>query len=63
MTIIKVLDAQGNYYDNAFVENDFDAMQIAMFYRDVLGYTVQVWKNDKDITVMLDSVKFVSVKK
>lgn len=62
MTIIKVLDEQGNYYNNAFVENDHDALQIAMFYRNVLGYTVQIWKNDKDITAMLDSVKLVPVK-
>ena len=36
MTIIKVLDEQGNYYNNALVENDFDALQIALFYRNVL---------------------------
>lgn len=54
MTIIKVLDEQGNYYNNAFVENDFDALLVAKFYRNVLGYSVQVWKHDKDITAMLD---------
>lgn len=62
MTIIKVLDQLGNYYNNAFVENDFDALQIALFYRNVLGYTVQVWKGDRDITAMLDNVQLVSVK-
>jgi hypothetical protein len=62
MTIIKVLDEQGNYYNNALVENDFDALQIALFYRNVLGYTVQVWKANRDITAMLDNVKLVSVK-
>lgn len=62
MTIIKVLDEQGNYYNNAFVENDFDAIMIALFYRNVLGYTVQVWQDDRDITARLDIVKLVSVK-
>lgn len=63
MTIIKVLDEQGNYYNNAFVENDFDALLVAKFYRNVLGYSVQVWKHDKDITAMLDIGKTVVVKK
>lgn len=63
MTIIKVLDEQGNYYNNAFVENDYDALMVARFYRNVLGYSVQVWKNDKDITAMLDIGKTVVVEK
>lgn len=63
MTIIKVLDEQGNYYNNAFVENDFDALLVAKFYRNVLGYSVQVWKHDKDITAMLDIGKTVVVEK
>lgn len=53
MTIIKVLDEQGNYYNNAFVENDYDALMVARFYRNVLGYSVQVWKHDKDITYLV----------
>lgn len=60
---IKVLDANGNWYDNAFIENDNDAFLVARFYRDVLGYSVQVWKHDKDITAMLDTGKTVVVKK
>lgn len=63
MTIIKVLDEQGNYYNNAFVENDYDALMVARFYRNVLGYSVQVWKRDKDITAMLDAGKTVVVEK
>lgn len=63
MTIIKVLDEQGNYYNNAFVENDYDALMVARFYRNVLGYSVQVWKHDKDITAMLDIGKTVVVEK
>ena len=59
---IKVLDQGGNFYDNAFIENDFDAIMIALFYRNVLGYTVQVWQDDRDITARLDIVKLVSVK-
>lgn len=57
--IIKVLDANGNWYDNAFIENDNDAFLVARFYRNVLGYSVQVWKHDKDITAMLDTGKTV----
>lgn len=60
---IKVLDANGNWYDNAFIENDNDAFLVARFYRNVLGYSVQVWKHDKDITAMLDTGKTVVVKK
>lgn len=61
--IIKVLDANGNWYDNAFIENDNDAFLVARFYRNVLGYSVQVWKHDEDITAMLDTGKTVVVKK
>ena len=60
--IIKVLDANGNWYDNAFIENDNDAFLVARFYRNVLGYSVQVWKHDEDITAMLDTGKPVVVK-
>lgn len=61
--IIKVLDVNGNWYNNAYIENDYDALQVARFYRDVLGYSVQIWKEDKDITAMLDIGKTVVVKK
>jgi hypothetical protein len=61
--IIKVLDVNGNWYDNAFIENDNDAFLVARFYRNVLGYSVQVWKHDNDITAMLDTGKTVVVKK
>ena len=61
--IIKVLDVNGNWYDNAFIENDNDAFLVARFYRNVLGYSVQVCKHDKDITAMLDTGKTVVVKK
>lgn len=60
---IKVLDENGNWYDNAFIENDNDAFLVARFYRNVLGYSVQIWKHDKDITAMLDTGKTVVVKK
>ena len=61
--IIKVLDENGNWYNNAYIENDFDALLVAKYYRDVLGYFVQVWKHDEDITAMLDIGKTVIVKK
>lgn len=61
--IIKVLDENGNWYNNAYIENDYDALLVARFYRNVLGYSVQVWKDDEDITAMLDIGKMVVVKK
>lgn len=63
MTIIKVLDENGNWYNNAYIENDFDALLVAKYYRDVLGYSVQLWKRDEDITAMLDIGKTVVVEK
>ena len=41
---IKVLDLNGNWYDNAYIENDYDALMVARFYKNTLGYFVQVWK-------------------
>ena len=61
--IIKVLDENGNWYNNAYIENDFDALLVAKYYRDVLGYSVQLWKRNEDITAMLDIGKTVVVKK
>lgn len=60
---IKVLDLNGNWYDNAYIENDYDALLVAKFYKNTLGCFVQVWKDDKDITAMLDIGKTVVVKK
>lgn len=61
--IIKVLDENGNWYNNAYIENDFDALLVAKYYRDVLGYSVQLWKHDEDMTAMLDIGKTIVVKK
>ena len=36
---------------------------VARFYKNTLGYFVQVWKDDEDITAMLDIGKTVVVKK
>lgn len=60
--IIKVLDVSGNWYDNAFVENDYDAIQICKFYKNTLGYQVKLFHNEKDITNLIDSAKCVQVK-
>lgn len=60
--IIKVLDEMGNWYDNAFVENSFDAIQICKFYKDSLGYQVKLFHREKDITNLIDSTKCVLVK-
>lgn len=59
--VIKVYDAYENWYDNAFIENSYDAIRVARFYRDSLGYRVQLWYDDKDLSSMLDSVHFVRV--
>lgn len=56
---IRVLDACGRWYDNCIVENDYDAIAIAKFYRDCLGYTVQLWKGNKELTNLIESTKFV----
>lgn len=60
--IIKVLDKMGNWYDNAFVENSFDAVRICQFYKNELGYYVKLFHNEKDITHLIDSSKLVWVK-
>lgn len=60
--IIKVLDNGGNWYDNAFIENSFDAIQICKFYREMLRYSVKLFRGEKDITPMIDSTKTVLVK-
>ena len=48
--IVKVLDENGNWYNNAYIENDFDALLVARFYTNVLmldiGKTVVVKKFD-----------------
>lgn len=52
--IIKVLGEDGTWYHNAFIENSFDAVMVAKFYRDQLGYSVQLWKEGKDVSFLLD---------
>ena len=59
--VIKVLDKAGKWYDNATVENDFDALQVAKFYQEQLGYEVQLWHNDKDVTFLVSSAQNVIV--
>lgn len=58
---IQVYDAYEQWYDNAFIENDHDALLVAKYYRDTLGYKVRVIKDSNDITFMLDSMKVVKV--
>lgn len=53
--VIKVLDQNNNWYDNAFIENSFDAIQVANFYRNQLGYSVQLWQDEKDVSFLLNS--------
>lgn len=59
--VIKVLDKAGKWYDNAIIENDFDALQVAKFYQEQLGYEVQLWHNDKDVTFLVSSAQNVIV--
>lgn len=59
--VIKVMDQEGNFYDNAYIENTHDAMMVARFYRDTLGYVVQVWRSGKDITSTVLSAKIIAI--
>lgn len=53
--IIKVLDQSGNWYNNAYIENGFDAAAVAKFYRDTLKYKVQLWHAEQDVSFLLES--------
>lgn len=53
--IIKVLNLAGEWYENAFVQNSFDAIQIAKLYRDQLGYGVQIWYKGKDASFLMNA--------
>ena len=59
--VIKVLDQAGNWYTNALVENDYDAIRICKFYKEQLGYQVQLLIRGKDMTDLIDAAKIVSV--
>lgn len=52
--VIKVLDEAGQWYNNALVENSFDAAMVAKMYRDQLGYAVQIWHKEKDVSYLMD---------
>lgn len=56
---IKVLGADGEWYNNAFVENSFDAIQICKFYKDTLGYSVKLFHCGNEITPFIDGFKSV----
>ena len=58
---IRVLDRFGNWYTNAWVENDYDAIRICKFYKEQLGYHVQLLIDGKDMTGMIDAAKIVRV--
>lgn len=59
---ISVLDEAGNWYDNAFIENTFDAINVANFYRMRFGYQVKLYDTyNRDITKLLDEVKSMRV--
>ncbi len=53
--VLKVLDKRGNWYTNALVENSFDAVHVAKLYRDQLGYTVQIWHKEKNVSFLMNS--------
>lgn len=59
--IIKVRDLSGNWYTNAMVASDYDALRICKFYREQLGYHVQLWIGGQDMTSMIDAAKVVKV--
>ena len=51
---IVVMSETGRYYTNARIENSHDAVLIAKYYREVLGYDVILFDNDKDISYLID---------
>lgn len=53
--IIKVLDEAGNWYNNAFIENSYDAVSVAKFYREQLGYNVQLWYEENDVSFLMNA--------
>lgn len=59
--VFKVLDEQGNWYTNALIENEFDAIQVYRLYKHQLGYEVRVWYKKKDVTELFDGFKPVVV--
>ena len=52
--VIKVLSQGGEWYTNALIENSFDAVRVGQFYRDQLGYSVQLWHKEKDVSYLLN---------
>lgn len=61
---IMVMDRLGNWYDNAYIENSFDLIDIAKFYKNERGYEVRIYdmQENKDLTPLIDSAKTVYVK-
>ena len=57
--VIKVLSATGEWYTNALIENSHDAIRVGQLYRDDLGYNVQLWHKEKDVTFLLESKAMV----
>lgn len=55
--VIKVLSQSGEWYNNAFVENSFDAIKVALFYKNQLGYVVQLWYQKLNVSFLLDNVR------
>ena len=59
--VVKVLNQTGEWYSNALVENSHDAIAVATFYRQVLGYSVQLWYEGKDVSFLIDAAHFAVV--
>lgn len=55
--LIKVLSESGEWYTNAIIENSHDAIAVAKFYREQLGYSVQLWHKEKDVSFLIDGAK------
>lgn len=47
--IIRVMNKQGEFYDNAFVENDYDAILICQTYEKE-GYIVKLYHDGRDVS-------------
>ena len=53
--VVKVLDQEGYWSDEATVRNLFHAIEVAKLYRDKLGFCVMLYQGKNDLTALIDT--------